>query len=694
MTTLPGLEAKIADFDRGLMKHALDAVEVQLQDVWTEFPLDAWPDLPLERYALGLGREVLGFCRKLEFGTPDVGGIGGGSAAKHIMYFHSDGRWRMAAPLKGLDPQEAWARLRGEFVLAFDSVRAGEFERLDELELLTWGAALTTKALAIYFPDEFLPVFSLDHLRYFIRLFGAEVPAGPTWALNRRLRSLVQECGELRGWQPHEVMNLLYAAYDPRKLNVLKVAPGEGAKWWPECQREGFIAVGWDEIGDLTRYESDVELQEALGKWWPESSGGHLALARRLISFRDLQRDDIVVANQGKSHVLAAGRVVGPYRFVPERSEGHHVVAIDWDASYEQALPAQHGWQSTIVRVKPTLWAAIQRGQSSGGKPVAGPAEPLPEDVQQVIDGLERKRQVILYGVPGTGKTRLAYRAALALVNQVAPSDDVSAAIATALDPAKPAPAIRLVTFHPTYDYEDFVEGYKPKHMSDDQPQSGLVLELRDGIFKQLCDDAAKAVDRKFVMIIDELNRGDQARIFGELVSLLEVDKRGIPVTLPRSGRRFAVPDNVYIVSTMNVADRSIGQLDAAIRRRFACISVAPDSDAVAGSIGPLALASFLEAVNQRIVTFLGADMQIGHSFLLEGSQPIAEESQLHSVFYNEIVPLLEDYAVGRAELMEHLFGELYAAGNGELSRVSPTDLPGRLAAEFGAASSELDAEA
>lgn len=694
MTTLPGLEAKIAKFDREVMKHALEAVDVQLREVWTEFPLEAWPDLPLERYALGLGREVLSFCRKLEFGTTDIGGIGGGSAAKHIMYFHSDGRWRMAAPLKGLDPQDAWVRLRAEFVTAFNAVSVGEFESLDELELLTWGAALTTKALAIYFPDEFLPVFSLDHLRYFISLFGVEVPTGPTWALNRRLRALVQECEELAGWEPHEVMNLLYAEYDPRKLNVLKVAPGEGAKWWPECYHEGFIAVGWDEVGDLAGYESDVDLQEALGKWWPESRGGHLALARRLLSFRDLEVDDIVVANQGKTRVLAVGRVVGPYRHMPERAEGHHVVAIDWDTSYEQTLPAPQGWQSTIVKVRPILWATIQLGQRPGGKIVAKPDKSLPEDVQQVIDGLERKRQVILYGVPGTGKTRLAYRAALALADYAGLSDNVSAAIAAALDPAMPAPAIRLVTFHPTYDYEDFVEGYKPKHISADQPQSGLVLELRDGIFKRLCDDAAKAPDRKFIMIIDELNRGDQARIFGELVSLLEVDKRGIPVTLPRSGRQFSVPDNVYIVATMNVADRSIGQLDAAIRRRFACIGVTPDPDAVPGSIGPLVLASFLEAVNQRIVQFLGPDMQIGHSFLLEGSQPIAEESQLHSVFYNEIVPLLEDYAVGRAELMEHLFGELYAAGNGELSRIPPTDLPGQLAAEFGAASADSETEA
>ena len=123
---------------------------------------------------------------------------------------------------------------------------------------------------------------------------------------------------------------------------------------------------------------------------------------------------------------------------------------------------------------------------------------------------------------------------------------------------------LRCCTFHPAYGYEDFIEGYRPHQGTGGQ----LVFAQRDGIFKKLCRDAADS-DQQFILLIDEINRGDIPRIFGELLTLLEKNKRGQEVILPLSGERFSVPSNVLVIGTMNTADRSIALLDTALASSF-----------------------------------------------------------------------------------------------------------------------------
>ena len=197
------------------------------------------------------------------------------------------------------------------------------------------------------------------------------------------------------------------------------------------------------------------------------------------------------------------------------------------------------------------------------------------------------------------------------------------------------------VTFHPSYSYEDFIEGFRP-HDAGDQ---GLSVRLTDGVFKRVCHAALAQPTKRFLLLVDEINRANVAKVFGELITLLEIDKRGMLVTLPQSKESFCIPSNVYLLGTMNTADKSIKLLDAALRRRFAFIELMPNIEVLRGAkVGTLALDDFLEELNRRIAKVEGREKQIGHSFLLEGDEPVADPDEFARRFRQEILPLLQEY--------------------------------------------------
>ena len=269
---------------------------------------------------------------------------------------------------------------------------------------------------------------------------------------------------------------------------------------------------------------------------------------------------------------------------------------------------------------------------------------PLLDPLAMRLEGiLRRKGQVLLYGPPGTGKTYQALRMARELAARHAFHQ-----VFDALTPTEKlevegtgAGLVRLCTFHPGYGYEDFMEGLKPR-TADGQ----MVFEPRDGLFKQFCTDAERRPERNFFLVVDEFNRGDVPRIFGELLTVLEHDKRDTPVLLPITGRLFKVPPNVFLIGTMNTADRSISLLDAALRRRFGFIELMPDSSVLAGrKAGDVPLGPWLDALNARLRRYLKRDarnLQVGHAYLLP-RQAITSVAEFARVMRDDIVPLLEE---------------------------------------------------
>jgi 5-methylcytosine-specific restriction protein B len=232
------------------------------------------------------------------------------------------------------------------------------------------------------------------------------------------------------------------------------------------------------------------------------------------------------------------------------------------------------------------------------------------------------------------------------------------------------------VSFHPSYAYEDFVEGYRPKKDS----VGGLVLELRDGVFKELCRRAEADPARKYLLIIDEINRGNIPKIFGELITLIELDKRGLKETLPQSGQEFSVPENLYMIGTMNTADRSIRVLDAALRRRFAFIELMPDASLLEGE-GPegLKLNDLLMQLNRRIVKAVGREKQVGHSYFLDAGVPIKDSQEFARIFRQEVMPLLQEFCYDDYSKLAEFVGREIVDVEGQTLDLEVVENPARL---------------
>lgn len=200
---------------------------------------------------------------------------------------------------------------------------------------------------------------------------------------------------------------------------------------------------------------------------------------------------------------------------------------------------------------------------------------------------------------------------------------------------------IRNVTFHQSYSYEEFVEGIKPK--IDDKGQ--LAYEIEDGIFKRICNDARKQPQNKFVLVIDEINRGNISKILGELITLLDNDKREtFQVNLAYSKERFTVPKNVFIICTMNTADRSLVQIDVALRRRFGFIELLPRPELL-DDLPEISLAKLLKNLNQLVIEHTkNREFQIGHSYFMKDGKSMISVSDVKFAFETEIIPLLQEY--------------------------------------------------
>lgn len=847
------LEEAVGSWDRTLDGEAVQAADEQRDLVLQLYPIDDWPALALDRYALGTGVDD-SYCKLLEFRTQALGGIGGGSAKKHLIYRKADGTWyhRPEYP----NETEAWEAVRAGFVRGFELARAGDWAGIDAIPAIANGSSLRGKTYSVYFSEGQVPIFGSGYQSHYYALLGGQGQVPDGVGGTRALWQAAQATGQFDGWHPVEVARFLWAWSDPNPTRrIVKVAPGHDAQFWDDCRRDGYICVGWDEVGNLKEFESKEEFRRAFGEAYPDYSPSKATeKANELWTLMELQPGDIVLANQGTSRIIGRGRVVDPsYVWRPERKPwGFHTVDVEWETVEPWPIdPIKHWGMTTVSTVSPQQYKKIVEGVTDpgGGVPPGRPGTAIPPDplLGEIASTVERKGQVVLYGPPGTGKTFNARRfsvwwlsaragleeaatllgdresfvraearlstaqaerrvwwvvanpsnwswdrletektvtyhygrlqrnyallqpgdlvigytanpekriSALARVTKglhavgddqkielewvarvpnglsyeellqdprlsgsepirfrnqgtlfalTSDEADYLLALLEERNPGLPIESgadesmgqLTRVTFHPSYTYEDFVEGYKPIPTGTGQ----LDLRLTDGVFKRVCRAAQADPARPYLLVIDEINRGNIPKIFGELITLLEKDKRGMTVVLPQSRETFTVPPNVYLVGTMNTADRSIKLLDAALRRRFAFIELMPDTEVLAGgTIGDLDLAAFLSGLNSRIAATEGREKQIGHSFLMAANgEPVSSITEFAQRFRYEILPLLQEYSYeDYAELESYIGRRLVNVKEQTVNAdvlASPQDLVDALRSEFQPSPSREDHE-
>lgn len=298
---------------------------------------------------------------------------------------------------------------------------------------------------------------------------------------------------------------------------------------------------------------------------------------------------------------------------------------------------------------------------------------------REIIDEVESEdinyyydNNLILYGPPGTGKTYNTVNYAVAICDEENINDleDYNETL-NRYNQLKKDGRIEFITFHQSYGYEEFIEGISPKTKN-----GNLIYKLKNGIFKSFCKKALEDDETPYVFIIDEINRGNISKIFGELITLIEDSKRlgnveEMNVILPYSGESFGVPNNVYMIGTMNTADRSIALIDTALRRRFKFIEMLPNADILRNAGADIVeyedeqidVANMLEIINERIEYLYDREHTIGHAFFMDIKYDNSIES-LASIFQMSIIPLLQEYFYEDYSKIQLILGDNYKSSD------------------------------
>jgi hypothetical protein len=597
------------------------------------------------------------------------GSIAGGAAYKFGLFFHKKTQsWTCGSPAKPVKLTENEAiqkaeEIRNDLVAGAEIISSfgplnstADYEQLyKQLEHISGiNTVWRMKYYQMLFPILFAPFYGQDiqlDVLHFLNQTPSEIPFirmgqialfskkcnipgivfGHIWgrSTNHNNKSNDSETNTLSD-KKHKLHYWMYTVFDDTS--------------WMECQQKEIMVLGMDNIGDYSQYDSKESLRQELISTYDNSTSRKNQALMAWNFANKLAINDVIFAKRSNT-LVGKGIVTGDYIFDDSRQEYKNIRTVKWLQIGEWEHPGK-SVAKRLTDITPytdyiekliTIFTPDELDdvdtQPEVDYPEYSSADFLSDvymseqDYETLVNVLKMKKNIILQGAPGVGKTFTAKRLAYSIIGSKNPD------------------RVQMIQFHQSYSYEDFIEGYRPT-------ENGFTI--KKGSFYKFCKLAEDDDENDYFFIIDEINRGNLSKLFGELFMLIEKDKRGIELQLLYSDENFSVPPNVYIIGMMNTADRSLAMLDYALRRRFSFFTMKPGFNTIGfqtyqdslKSDAFKKLISCIKQLNSKIAAdiSLGEGFCIGHSYFCGLTAKTATVQTLTSIIEYELIPLLKEY--------------------------------------------------